>query len=49
MGLGFLAFIVGEMYPSNACGPFRDKDAQYYTGVVANMIDVLIDELLFAV
>lgn len=41
MSTSFLAYIVGDMYPSNACGPFRDKnDAHYYTGVVANLIDV---------
>jgi len=39
VSVGFLAFIVGEMFPSNACGPFRDTDARYYTGVVANMIN----------
>ena len=37
------------MYPSNACGPFRDTDARYYTGVVANMIDVWIGFMLILI
>ena len=36
-----VAYILGEMAPSNACGPFRHtSDNDYYTGVVWNLVDV---------
>ena len=36
-----LGYILGEMQPSNACGPFRStNDFNYYTGVVWNLIEV---------
>ena len=41
-----IAYILGEMSPSNACGPFRDpnilnySEQAYYTDVVWNLVDV---------
>ena len=41
-----IAYILGEMSPSNACGPFRDpsitnySENAYYTDVVWNLVEV---------
>ena len=36
-----MAYIIGAMQPSNACGPFRSSsDVHYYTGVVWNLVNV---------
>ena len=41
-----IAYILGEMAPSNACGPFRGPDIgpysehDYYTSVVWNLVNV---------
>ena len=36
-----MAYIIGSMQPSNACGPFRSSnDVHYYTGVVWTLINV---------
>merc|ERR1712107_101099 len=35
-----MAYIIGSMQPSNACGPFRSSnDVHYYTGVVWTLIN----------
>jgi len=33
-----LAYIIGLHVPSNACGPFRGKEPNFYTGVVGDLI-----------
>jgi len=33
-----LAIIIGGHVPSNACGPFRGKEPNFYTGVVGDLI-----------
>ena len=38
-----MGIIMGEMQPSNACGPFRtpwDSGSVYYTGVVWDLVNV---------
>jgi len=34
-----LAVIIGGHIPSNACGPFRGKEPDFYTGVVVDLIN----------
>ena len=41
-----LAFIIGGHVPSNACGPFRGKEPNFYTGVVGDLIRVRLNQNL---
>ena len=35
-----LAYIIGQHIPSNACGPFKGRTPDFYTGVVVSLIQV---------
>ena len=39
-----LAYIIGLHVPSNACGPFRGKEPNFYTGVVGDLIRVKYEQ-----